>query len=104
LGSPLAGGPTAALDGLFRFGEFDFVSVPVEPYAGLGLKATALVCDGRFGDSSAEMGLGLRLPLGVRLSFDPWPIEAFLEFAPGLHVYPELAFDPDAVIGAHILF
>lgn len=98
------GGPTVSVDILRRFGEFDFVSVPIRPYAGLGLKATSLAGDGRFGDSSAEYGAGLRIPLGVRLSFDPWPIEAFLELTAGVRWYPDVAFDPDAVLGARILF
>ncbi len=98
------GGPTAALDVLFRLRPLDFVSLPLVPYAGFGLKATFLVGDGRFGDSAAERGFGLRLPLGVRHAFGDWPLEAFLETAPGLRWAPDFAFDFDAALGARILF
>ncbi len=98
------GGPTAAFDVLVRFRPIDFVSLPLVPYAGLGLKATFLVGDGRYGDSSAERGFGFRLPLGVRHAFGDWRIEAFLETAPGLRFAPDFAFDLDAALGARILF
>jgi hypothetical protein len=98
------GGPAAALDVLVRSRPFDFLSLPLVPYAGLGLKATFLVGDGRFGDSAAERGFGLRLPLGVRHAAGDWPIEAFLETAPGLRFAPDFAFDFDAALGARILF
>jgi hypothetical protein len=98
------GGPTTAIDVLFVFDSIHPFGVPLLPYAGLGAKATFLAGDGRFSGSSADYGLGLRLPLGLRHSFTPWPIEAFLEITPGLRWYPDVAFDPDAVIGARIRF
>jgi hypothetical protein len=98
------GGPTAALDLLVRLSTVTPFGVPLRPYAGVGTKVTFLAGDGRFGDSSAETGFGLRFPLGFGHSFDPWPIEGFVEFAPGFRVYPPFAFDPDVALGALIHF
>lgn len=98
------GGPTAALDLLMRSRTVTPFGVPLRPYAGLGAKVTFLAGDGRFGDSSAETGFSMRVPLGLVHSFDPWPIEGFVEFAPGFRVYPAFAFDPDAVLGVLIHF
>jgi hypothetical protein len=98
------GGPVAALDLLIHFREVKPFGVPLRPYVGGGVKATFLAGDGRFGDSSAETGFSLRVPLGLGHSFDPWPMEGFVEFAPGIRVYPAFAFDPDVALGALIHF
>jgi hypothetical protein len=98
------GGPIAALDLLVHFREVKPFGVPLRPYVGGGMKATFLAGDGRFGESSAETGFSLRVPLGLVHSFDPWPMEGFVEFAPGFRVYPAFAFDPDVVLGVLIHF
>jgi hypothetical protein len=98
------GGPAAAIDLIALLRSVTPFGVPLRPYAGIGTKITFLAGDGRFGDSSAETGFSLRVPVGFGHSFDPWPIEGFVEFAPGFRVYPSFAFDPDVVIGALIHF
>jgi hypothetical protein len=98
------GGPTAAADLLFLSAEARPIGIPLDLYAGIGVKGTFLAGDGRFGDSSADYGYGLRLPLGLRTSFAPLPVECVLEIDPGFRIYPKFAFDPDVEIGARILF
>jgi hypothetical protein len=48
---------------------------------------------------SSELGLGIRIPLGIAYLFESVPVEAFAELVPGLNLLPEAGFGLDAAIG-----
>jgi hypothetical protein len=48
---------------------------------------------------SSELGLGIRIPLGVAYLFDSAPLEVFAELVPGLDLLPGTGFGIDAAIG-----
>ncbi|GAB1482981.1 hypothetical protein MASR2M78_17970 [Treponema sp.] len=103
------GGPTLSLDALRYLGTDPttlsvFPSRRFSPYLGLGLKATFLVGDGRYGLSAARSGYTLRLPLGLRWSIGYSAFEALVELGPGLRLYPESDFELDAVLGLRYRF
>jgi hypothetical protein len=43
---------------------------------------------GRDLDATGDMGLGLRIPLGIEWQFRPAPVSVFLEIAPAMGLYP----------------
>ena len=64
------------------------------PYLGVGANL-------RFGN---DLGLGLRVPIGVSLLLNVAPVELFAEFSPGIGLLPETGFDPGAGLGARFYF
>lgn len=86
---------------------YDFFDIPVKSqhftipfYAGFGGK---LALD-RGGRNDGKTLFGLRVPVGVAMDFVKYPIEIFLEVAPGVELIP--ATDPDVTggLGARFYF
>ncbi|MEQ8272951.1 MAG: hypothetical protein RMA76_10195 [Deltaproteobacteria bacterium] len=67
------------------------------PYVGLG---------GKLGlrESDDPVAIGARVPLGLGFLFREVPIEVFLEIAPGVLVFPEVAALVDGGVGARVYF
>src|SRR5579885_304912 len=97
-----------ALDGVFAWsfvGEgftliadatYDFFDIPIHAssftlpfYVGVGGK----LAFGRNGDDDGKTIAGIRVPVGVAMQFVHYPIEVFIEAAPGIEVIPEAEFD-----------
>lgn len=83
-----------------RTDEIEDVHFPV--YLGLGPRV-------RIGDSPYTLtdevvGLGVRVPVGMSFIHDGVPLEAFVELAPGIGLYPGTIGTFDAAIGARFYF
>lgn len=99
------GGVLVAADYLFHFDDLLVIQkVHIPLYVGAGLKVAFLTGSDRFKDSDSTFGLGLRIPLGVRWEFKRLPVEAFLEFVPGMLILPGTIPDFGAGIGARWYF
>ena len=48
---------------------------------------------------SSELGLGIRMPVGIAYLFESAPLELFAELVPGLDLLPGAGFGFDAAIG-----
>lgn len=95
------GGLTFTGDYLFLFDKslkLERRAIPL--YVGVGGKLSLLVG----GSEEIPLGLGFRVPLGVRWPFDSTPLEAFLELVPGLRLIPDTAFDAGAGLGLRWYF
>lgn len=51
-----------------------------------------------------SLGIGTRIPLGFSYLAKEAPLDAFLEVAPGLALWPSAEFTLDIVLGAHFYF
>ena len=84
-----------------RTDEIEDVHFPV--YLGLGPRI-------RLGDSpytfstQESVGIGIRVPIGMSFIHDGVPLEAFVELAPGIGLYPATIGTFDAAIGARYYF
>ena len=99
------GGFTLTGDYLFLFAKplrIEKIRFPL--YAGIGGKFVALAGDGSFGDSDGKISLGARVPLGARWIFDGVPLEAFLEIAPCLRLFPNTEFEFGGGLGLRWYF
>jgi hypothetical protein len=55
-------------------------------------------------DKDDNVGLGVRVPLGVTMVFTEAPFDIFLEITPGILLVPKSSFDFDAALGARFYF
>lgn len=69
----------------------------LSPYVGIG---------GKLGLSEAPdpVTLGARVPLGLAFMVREFPVEAFVEVVPGVHVVPSVDVLVDAGVGARFYF
>lgn len=54
--------------------------------------------------SRSDGSLGVRVPLGMAFQHDNFPLEGFLEVAPGLRLFPSTSFFFDVACGARFYF
>jgi hypothetical protein len=81
----------------FLIHNFDLISVSegkLPLYFGLGA----------FMDFASELGLGIRIPLGLAYHFDSAPLDVFAEMAPGLSLLPGTDFYFGGGIGIRFYF
>ena len=69
---------------------FDVGSGRLPLYYGLGAKLLL----------ASELGLGIRIPVGLAYLFESVSIDIFVELGPGLDLLPGTTFDVDLAIGA----
>jgi hypothetical protein len=60
--------------------------------------------DNGFGDSGDDVGLGLRIPVGLDYLFEAAPLDAFLEIVPILDLIPDSDVSLNASIGIRYWF
>lgn len=53
---------------------------------------------------SNDLGLGLRVPVGLAYQFEGAPVDIFAEIAPGLRLFPDLKFYIGGGIGVRYFF
>jgi hypothetical protein len=53
---------------------------------------------------SSDLGLGIRVPLGLAYQFEGAPVDVFAEIAPGLALLPDIGFYIGGGIGARYYF
>lgn len=63
-------------------------------YIGLGAKLLL----------SSELGMGIRVPLGIAYWFESAPIDIFLEVVPGLNLLPATGLGIDGAVGIRYFF
>jgi len=81
----------------FLIHNFDLISVSegkLPLYFGLGA----------FMDFASELGLGIRIPLGLAYHFESAPLDVFAEIAPGLSLLPGTDFYFGGGIGIRFYF
>jgi len=97
-------------DALTLIGDltYEFFDIPTSDlkftlpfYAGGGVK---IGFDRRGKKSKRKTIVGIRIPVGVAMHFSTYPIEIFVELAPGIEVAPKSAFDFTGGIGARFYF
>jgi len=89
-------------------------SVDLPIYVGIGGKISILTdnddyCndrfhDNRYCDDDNDVGLGVRIPVGLDLLLRKAPLEFFLEIVPGLRIFPSTDGDIDGGLGARYYF
>jgi hypothetical protein len=86
---------------------YDILDIPVNAssftlpfYAGAGGK----VGFDKGGNGDGETIAAIRVPVGVAMQFVNYPIEVFLEVAPGVQIIQETEFDLTGGIGARFYF
>ena len=72
--------------------DVDKGQLPV--YFGLGAKLLL----------ASDLGLGIRIPVGIAYLFESAPFDIFLEVVPGLDLLPGTAFGIDAAFGVRYFF
>jgi hypothetical protein len=87
---------------------YDFFDLPVETqkvtipfYVGVGAKLT--INKERTNKPDKTSG-AIRVPIGLAAQWTDYPIEVFLELAPGIEIAPETEFDVTGGIGARFYF
>jgi len=83
------------VDYLFHFDvgiDVDELEVPI--YIGVGGKLAV----------RDELGVGVRVPIGISALFDELPLEVFAEVAPGLRILDKTDPDVDGGIGIRYVF
>jgi hypothetical protein len=76
-------------------------------YAGVGLRlrlAGDPDANKLNGPADLPVQIGLRMPLGISLLPDDFPLDAFVEIVPVIGVFPTTNFDLDAAIGFRAFF
>ena len=53
---------------------------------------------------ASELGLGIRVPVGLAYLFESAPVDLFAELVPGLDLLPGTGFGIDAAIGVRYFF
>jgi len=81
----------------YRDPEAPTFSIPF--YAGLGPRVRVGWESDRESDAAL---LGVRIPFGVSILPDEFPLDGFVEVVPVLTLYPETSLDLDAAIGARV--
>lgn len=86
---------------------YEFAEIPVETrkitlpfYAGAGAKIGV----DQGGKNNNRTVAGLRIPVGIAVQFVQYPIEIFLEVAPGMEVAPSTAVDVTGGLGGRYYF
>lgn len=77
-------------DMLWHREVFDIKSGKLPVYYGAGAKLLL----------ASDLGLGLRIPVGMVYYFDQLPIDIFVELVPGIILLPGTTLDLDLAIGA----
>lgn len=94
-----------AADYLYHIDVFRPRSVELPLHVGIGGKLTFWDRDrGRYRDDDSEIGIAIRVPLGIDLLLRSVPLEFFLEIVPGLFIIPGTNADIDAGIGVRYYF
>lgn len=81
----------------FLIHSFDLISVSkgkLPLYFGIGA----------YMNFASDLGLGIRVPLGIAYHFDSAPLDIFAEVAPGLSLLPGTSFDFGGGIGIRYYF
>jgi hypothetical protein len=90
------------------YGVFDIhTGFRLPLYAGIGGVLTTHFTDhdhGRHHHHGDNLGLGVRIPLGVAMEFKDAPIEIFLEFVPGMLILPGTNSDFGGALGGRFYF
>ena len=100
------------VDYLFHLATLlDGDGVDLGVYAGPGLFATIFGRNYGFGYAGQPylnnwdyVGFGIRVPIGLSLAFETFPLEVFLELDPALSLFPGLGFGIGASLGFRIYF
>lgn len=84
-------------------------SVDLPIYVGIGGKVSIRTGDDRWcqehhNSCDSDLGVGVRIPIGLDLLLRKAPLEFFLEIVPGLRVIPSTDGDVDAGLGARYYF
>jgi hypothetical protein len=53
---------------------------------------------------ASELGLGIRVPVGLAYQFEAVPVDLFVELVPGFDLLPRTRLDLDAALGARYFF
>ena len=81
------------------------VAFPI--YTGVGLRlrlAGDPSADNFTGPSDLPVQIGLRMPVGISLLPNDFPLDAFVELVPVIGVFPTTNFDLDAALGFRAFF
>lgn len=99
-------GIAVMVDYLYHFDpialESPVLALPL--YIGGGLKFVQRPSSTRRVSDGSKFQFGLRLPIGIACAFKKFPLEVFLEVAPGLRLISATDFDIDGGIGARWYF
>jgi len=87
---------------------YDFFDLPVDSdvitvpfYAGAGAK---VVINGNQQHRSDRSSFGVRIPVGLAIQWQKYPVELYLEVGPGIELAPETEADISGGLGARYYF
>ena len=91
---------------LFTDVIYDFFEIPTSSttltfpfYSGVGL-----IIGYKARKQDSDMTVGIRVPIGINMHFSTYPLELFVEVAPGVKVAPKTDFDFSGGIGVRYYF
>jgi hypothetical protein len=89
----------------------DSDGVDLGVYGGPGVFASVFGANYGFGyagnawyDNVNYVGVGVRLPIGLSLAFDKFPLELYAQFDPAIGVFPAVGFGLGGSVGFRVYF
>jgi hypothetical protein len=89
----------------------DSDGVDLGVYGGPGVFASVFGANYGFGyagnawyDNVDSVGVGVRLPIGLSLAFDTFPLELYAQFDPAIGVFPAVGFGLGGSVGFRVYF
>jgi hypothetical protein len=89
----------------------DSDGVDLAVYGGPGVFASIFGANYGFGyagnpwyDNVDYIGVGVRLPVGLSLAFDKFPLELYAQFDPAIGVFPAVGFGLGGAVGFRVYF
>ncbi len=89
----------------------DADGVDLAVYGGPGVFASVFGANYGFGyagnpwyDNVDYVGVGVRLPIGLSLAFDSFPLELYAQFDPSIGVFPAVGFGLGGAVGFRVYF